>query len=254
MSLGFECYQTQRQALSQAQKHTLKLYLNQALALKQKLVDPTFPNCVKGLDGMIIADNLLKQRNCRGILIGGLSEAAWNQKRKLEELAQHKDVDVLVLDKEFEPQEKFEQGVDWWLPYTKKVKIQTALGYEEKNQNYHANGNEVVLGFTAWPWTTNKSRLEPGLYIPSPIWLADMRKYEIYSQIDFSKVDVEVEEEFDEKLLAKLEKNFGKRVPKFINKRFTRQILSSPYEKDQSRLTEVRLSGLSLNQLRAINN
>ena len=75
-----------------------KIYLNvqQKLALKQLLLlelkHPEYPDVVKGLEGMKIADKVLKEKEVAGVLIGGLAEAVWNQRRKVEDLYQHKDV------------------------------------------------------------------------------------------------------------------------------------------------------------------
>jgi len=114
MGFGLGLSLSQRCTLGHRLKHSQKLGLK--LLLEQKLNHPEYPNMQKGLQGMQIADKILKERNARGVLIGGLSEAIWNQKRKLDELIAHKDVDVAVLDNHFELNKPFENGIDWWLP------------------------------------------------------------------------------------------------------------------------------------------
>ena len=97
--------------LCHRQSTRLEAGLKQLLRLEQQLKHPEYPNMVKGLKGMQTAHDILQGREASGILIGGLSEAVWNQRRKEEKLYQHKDVDVLVLDDV--SVENFEGGIDW---------------------------------------------------------------------------------------------------------------------------------------------
>ena len=72
--LGMCLYQglEQRQYLDHAQK----LELKQLLLLEQRLKDPVDRSDVThGLDGMLIAHQILKGYEASGLLIGGLSEA-----------------------------------------------------------------------------------------------------------------------------------------------------------------------------------
>ncbi len=101
-----------------------KLGLKQLLLLESKLKHPGYiPSPVKGLEGMQTAHQILQEREAAGVLIGGLAEAVWNQRRKEEDLYKHKDVDVLVLDDI--DINKFYGGVDWWLPEQGKITIKS---------------------------------------------------------------------------------------------------------------------------------
>ena len=122
MSLGHYHRLEQRHYLSHAQK----LGLKQLLLLEQKLKHPEYPNAARGLCGMQIAHQILQEREAPGVLIGGLSEAVWSQRRKEEDLYKHKDVDVMVLDDV--DIGKFEGGVDWWLPERGKITLKSSYG------------------------------------------------------------------------------------------------------------------------------
>jgi len=147
MSIGLSlgCYPTQKHSLS----HSQRLYLNQVLEQLQTLRHPEFPNAAKGLDGMLAADSILKSRNSSGVLIGGLCEEVWNQQTKPEDLLKHKDVDVLVLNPEFELQQNFEGGIDWWLEKQGRIKVASTLGYLDQNESWDENANQVILGLSA---------------------------------------------------------------------------------------------------------
>src|SRR3989344_2154018 len=103
MGMCQRLYQQQRQVLSQSQKFALK----QLLELRLELRHPDLPSVIRGLEGIRVAHQILQKRDSIGILIGGLSEAVWNQRRKPEDLEKHKDVDVAVLDKNFKLEERF---------------------------------------------------------------------------------------------------------------------------------------------------
>ncbi len=95
MKLSLQC--SHRQYLSTEQK----LLLKQVLAQRLELRHPEIPDAARGIEGMLAADALLKERNASGLLIGGLADAIWNQRRTEEELKAHKDTDVLVFDSSF---------------------------------------------------------------------------------------------------------------------------------------------------------
>ena len=106
------------QRMTLKQRSTLKQLIN----LKQSLTDPIIPNTARGLEGMLSAHKILQSKKCAGVLIGGLSEAIWNQRRTKEQLSLHKDVDVLVLG-DFNYESCFEGGIDWWNPNEERIKI-----------------------------------------------------------------------------------------------------------------------------------
>jgi hypothetical protein len=224
MGLGFYqvCEQRceQRQILSYAQRFMLK----QLLLLEQRLKHPEYPNMVKGLEGMQKAHQILYERGASGVLIGGLAEAVWNQRRKPEDLYKHKDVDVAVLDESFLLMENFEGGIDWWIPKKGRVTISSDAGsIEGIEKKWYENGAGVILNFGI----DKKVDLNPGLYIPSSDWVIDMREYEANANIDYSNVKVELGEEVFEKFREKIKEKVKTRMPKFIQDSFKSYILSS---------------------------
>ncbi|VVB78301.1 Uncharacterised protein [uncultured archaeon] len=251
MGLSLGCYQIQAQ--KQTLSHAQRLCLKQVLEVLQTLKHPEFPNAAKGLDGMLIADNILKSRNGTGVLIGGLAEEVWNKRTKLQDLYNHKDVDVLVLNKDFELKEDFEGGIDWWLPNQGRIKINSGSNYLEKNSEWNENLNTVILGFYADTFHKRPTLLRPGLYIPSSDFVIEMRRYEAFSRIDFPKVNVEIDDNFENTFNNRMRQKIKTSLPKFIVDKFKGQILSDKYERDYGKIDEIRLQGLSLGELRGIN-
>jgi len=245
LSLGLSLRQTQSHFLSHAQK----LGLEQLLTLKLKLRHPDHPDAIKGLEGMQIAHEILKGREAVGVLIGGLAEAVWNQRRKVDELLTHKDVDVAVLDDDFKLSKPFEGGVDWWMPQTGNVTIKTdATRIEGIQKRWHENGNGAVLSFGM----AKISPLSPGLYIPDPEWVIRMREYEATANIDYGRVETEFNDEVFEKFREKMRKTIKTRLPKFILDAFPGHILSPQYEQDYSKTDAISLEMFDLETLRAI--
>lgn len=243
MSLRMGMYQQIEQRLSFEQKHELKLLL------ELKLVDPELPNPTRGMEGLLVANQILKQRNSTGVLIGGLAREVWNQKRKLEDLAMHKDVDVMVINENFELVERFEGGIDWWLPYTRKINIEYNSGALNENvtSTYWVNGNGALLYFGA----NQISALSPGLYIPSPEWVTQMREYEVTSTIDPC---VQIDWDIIEKFKGKIQNQMGKRLPKYIRDEFKDQIMSDTYAEDWNLTSAIRLVCFDLPTVTAMQN
>ncbi|MBT4804923.1 hypothetical protein HON71_02010 [Candidatus Woesearchaeota archaeon] len=229
-----------------------KIYLNvqQKLALKQLLLlelkHPEYPDVVKGLEGMKIADKVLKEKEVAGVLIGGLAEAVWNQRRKVEDLYQHKDVDVMVLSET--SFDKFEGGVDWWLPQKGRVKVNTEYRRNESEKQWYENGNGVILSFGA----RGGNNLEPGLYIPDRQWVVNMREYEARAHVD-ENVTVGLDDNVYEKFRDHVKKKVKTRLPKFICEEFDRQIMSYQYEPNWRIVETVKLELFDLETLRGIN-
>lgn len=201
------------------ERQETKITAGQIYALLQTLKDPEFPQAAKGLDGMLAADRLLREGDATGVLIGGLSEAVWNKRRTAAELAQHKDVDVLVLDHYFRIEESFEGGVDWWLPEASRY------GWR------WSNGNDCTLLFGV----KKKQELPSGLYILSPQSVLKMREYEARSAVSG------VDDETHGRLLKQLGRNLKTRVPTFIEKAFEGKILDQNYETSAVRLSAVEV-------------
>lgn len=244
MRLGHYQRLEQRHYLSHAQK----LGLKQLLKLELKLKHPEYPNAVRGLEGMQTAHQILQEREASGVLIGGLSEAVWNQRRKEGDLYNHKDVDVMVLDDV--DVGKFEGGVDWWLPEQGKITLKSDYGrVEGVDKQWYANGNGAVLSFGA----KKQNQLAPGLYIPDSEWVIDMREAEAEANIDYGRVDVEFDGDVFEKFRAHIGKRVKTRLPKFIAEAFRGYVLSPHYETDSSKTYAVELERFDLQTLRGIN-
>ena len=241
LSLGY------RQELSHRLSHEQRLGLKHLLLLEQKLRHPDIPNASKGLEGMQIAHEVLRTREAVGILIGGLAESVWNQRRKPEDLLKHKDVDVAVLDDAFKLSEKFEGGIDWWMPQDGKITITSdASRVEGVQKRWYENGNGVVLSFGM-----NRSpELRPGLYIPDSDWVEDMRVYEADVNVDYASISAEFDDDVFEKFRKKIRERVKWCLPKFIKKTFSGYILPPRYEDGWD---DVSLEGFDLETIRGIN-
>lgn len=98
-----------------------ELRQEQRMAHLQILCAPKPPDAVCGIEGMKIADSLLKEMGAVGMLIGGLAKELWSGVSDEERLAKHKDVDVLVLSYDciFHPK-KWMGGIDWWVSHDRE--------------------------------------------------------------------------------------------------------------------------------------
>lgn len=138
------------------------LSLYQGPSLKLLLRAPNPPQAVRGLEGMKVADAILKQYNVAGLLIGGIAKSILRGNINLSSLARHKDVDVLICSVNCEEHpEQWEGGVDWWISH----------GDAEKPTNGCCNILANILFYAE----------EPGLHIPEPnaLWhLAQLEKTE----------------------------------------------------------------------------
>ena len=247
MGLSLGCYQSyeQRHYLSCEQRSGLK----HLLLLEQKLRHPEYPNSVKGLEGMQVAHQILQERGASGILIGGLAEAVWNQRRKPEDLYKHKDVDVAVLDDSSGLGEKFEGGVDWWVPQSGRITISSSISsLEGLQKRWYENANGVVLSFGL----NRRYNLEPGLYIPDSEWVVDMREYEARANVDDRMVKVEFDENVFEKFKEKIRERVKTRLPKFVLGAFRGHVLSPRYEKNYSKMSAVDLESFDYETISAI--
>lgn len=187
MGLHMTLRMAQRQCLRIEQRMQLKQMLLQA----QRLRHPDIPNAIHGLDGMLEAHRILQDKGATGVLIGGLSEAVWNQGRTKEELYAHKDVDVLVLDYD-SGIKRFAGGVDWWLPRKEKVVVRDIYRDKEGPVEFYQNGNGIILSFGAKRRNIGLP-LETGLHILDFESVVTMRVYEAQAHTDFTLVHVEDE-------------------------------------------------------------
>ena len=216
------------------------IQLNQLLGVYIKLKHPEFPNAAKGLEGMIIAHNILKNKEATGILIGGLSEAVWNRQRKKEELDKHKDVDVAILD-EKNHIGRFEGGIDWWHPKKEKVTVTEDFGkIENLERKYYENCNKVKLLFDVEKY----AELNPGLYIPHYEYVLDMRETEAITYFEIKNPKAELDEDVIKKFREKTKKRIGTKLPKFVTESFKEYILPSPYEQVKIKIGNIETRGL----------
>ena len=111
------------------------------------------PNPIRGLAGLEAANQVLLARQRVGLLIGGLAREIWTNNVALSDFSEHKDVDVMVLERKVKEDERlervhdFEGGIDWWQ--------HDGTGYR--------NANGVQLRYTA----RSMPRFQPGLYMPN---------------------------------------------------------------------------------------
>jgi len=253
MSLGFrlECRQTQRYVLrlGTEQKQSLK----QLLQMLQTLREPEFPQAARGLAGMLAADELLKERSARGILIGGLAQAIWNQRRSPSGLESHKDVDVLVLDQAFALKEDFEGGIDWWLPYKRWITIKEHAVSADLQIKWFQNLNKVVLGFTIQDDHIPES-FAPGLYLPGPDWVIKSLYVEAQTHRGSEDIDLDTESDIYQAFASRFKRRKIKtRVPQFLKRIFPRRICCSSYVDGLSLTDYLKLKGHVISKLREIN-
>ncbi|PIN93192.1 hypothetical protein COU54_03950 [Candidatus Pacearchaeota archaeon CG10_big_fil_rev_8_21_14_0_10_31_24] len=236
LTLSMSCAQSL--GLSLCQRMGLK-YL---LQLEQTLNHPEFPEAVRGFEGIKIADSYLKEEGSSGLLIGGLSKSVWNKNRTNDDLLRHKDVDVLILDDRFNLPSKFYKGVDWWVPQTRRLQINSDAGGFEGDVKWYENGHEIPLAFTINP--RGDCKLIPGIYFPSTDFVIDTILTEVYAGIDYNRINVELDDEVEEAFERRLRKGLGKKIPYFLDQYIGKRILSKK---------ELELEGLELRTIAAIN-
>lgn len=171
----------QSHSLNQGLTHEQRLMVGHILELRLELREPVFSTPTCGLEGIMTAHRLLKDRNKTGVLIGGVAESVWSQQRTEAELAKHKDVDVLVLsgDQHFE---QFEGGIDWWEPVDIRFdSIRTDSGTMRNiTRRFWTNGHRCTLTYRI----EVDPKLDPGLYILSPERTVGIRLAEAEASID----------------------------------------------------------------------
>lgn len=213
--MQLQCSLSQSTSLS----HELKMLLRQVLAQRLELRHPDIPEAKRGLEGMLVADALLKERHASGLLIGGLADAIWNQRRTEEELLEHHDTDVLVLSEDFVLEEKFERGIDWWLPTSALLVMKELYGNVEGKVHWWQNGNGICLRYGIGHYGEAK----PGLYLPHRLDVISMRAAEIMAGIDVNRV--ELSGDFEDELYRRIEKKMGTQTPSFLRKAFPQTLM-----------------------------
>ncbi|MBI2589915.1 hypothetical protein HYW32_02755 [Candidatus Berkelbacteria bacterium] len=131
---------------------------------------PSPGNPKRGVAGLLAADQYLKEHNIPGVLIGGLALSIWiKRKRRVNDigamLASHKDVDVFILGGDHVPA-RFAKGIDWW--------------FWKRLSDAPMNGKGFPL---RWGLKTKNNPRAPGLYLISPILLAQIRLHEYRKRV-----------------------------------------------------------------------
>ena len=215
--MGMELRLSQRlnQELTLQQKQELKHQQSQRLSEKQELSlllrlelrSPAPLEAIRGMEGVIKANEILKEKKRVGILIGGLARKVWERTSGPEDFLR-KDVDVLVLEENEEdnitPQIKYgEGGIDWWLPGKKFVKYTDRNGsWVEGSQKFYKNINGVILNFYA----SSPEKNIPGLYLLNLNQLIALQFTESSAAIKGSVINDEVGEKFEEHLRRSYQK------------------------------------------------
>lgn len=120
------------------------------MAKKQPLKSPGPVNATNALDGMVIADKILKEYGVIGLLIGSLAKMIWHGCKE-KQLVSANDVDVLVLSSGCKHHPKrYEGDIDWYISH----------GYDESPVNGAGTGL-VIRAMVKVQYPSN-----PGLYIP----------------------------------------------------------------------------------------
>ena len=174
--------------------------LEQVISLQLKLKHPEFPDAARGLEGMMDADAILKEKNVLGVLVGSLSVDIWRKKVSQEKFRNHKDVDVMVVSPEANFSQ-FEGGVDWWLPQ----RIEDASGWPKVVSYRWVNGNDVQLRFGALYQKPHATLPDPaGLYLPGPKYVVEITKLTLLEKFkeEYPEqvIDAEVSEEIEKSL------------------------------------------------------
>jgi hypothetical protein len=132
-------------------------------------------NPLKGLDRVKYAADVLERNKACGVLIGSQLEALLN----LGEERQPKDIDIMVLSRDFNPASTNEatvQQIDWWLPTEVEIVVYEEQRYRNVNQTFWRNSVNQALFFTLEIETVKDFR---GLLIPNRDLYARIRLTEI---------------------------------------------------------------------------
>ncbi|MAF99571.1 MAG: hypothetical protein CMH61_03065 [Nanoarchaeota archaeon] len=128
----------------------------------KKLVKPEVQNPTRGLEGMIRADEILLSRGAVGFLIGGVAQECYRSDNPAA-YKKHKDVDVMVMDENFELRKDFEGGIDWFLP---------------RDEGW-INANGIILNYFI-----REEISGAGLYVPNFCALAEIAVIDAMSYLD----------------------------------------------------------------------
>ncbi len=128
-----------------------------------------------GIEGLRIADKILKKYNVSGLLVGGLAKAFFfSANLEQEYLNFHSDIDVVILSSDCQAHHPmcYEGGIDWFLCHQENVSKSSP---EFSTQYFPVSATGVFL-----PWKIGFDKsLKPGLYFPSALNIIAMTEAEI---------------------------------------------------------------------------
>lgn len=144
--------------------------------------DGEMPFPKKGIEGIRQADETLKQAGAVGVLIGGLAYDLYSTPKShldTDKLANHKDVDVIILGTDaFLPKKRWQDGIDWWA-YDEVINGITSPG--EYLSGGRGDVGKITLDFLIS--SIDHTDLEPGLHIPDIAFLRTIKKIELESAL-----------------------------------------------------------------------
>ncbi|MGB3241518.1 MAG: AarF/ABC1/UbiB kinase family protein, partial [Candidatus Omnitrophota bacterium] len=168
-------------------KMTLKQLMKITIRIEKE--DPVPPEAKVGLEGLKEADRILKEHGAVGIIIGSTAASLYNRRKKDKDLKKHSDIDVVVLTPASQlkkPFEKFEGGIDWWLPEDLSEGETIKDAYNREVKRIFVNGNGVFLRAGVEPDTklVEVDLPEPGLHLPSRDFAIDLTECVAMALID----------------------------------------------------------------------
>ena len=223
------------------------------MLLKQQLLSPfDFPNASTGLEAAKKAHEVLLERKAVGVIMGGFMRAA-HQGHGWKRLGQRKDLDVLVLNKDFQLARPFEAGIDWWLPREERLRVVGDASISDETLIRYFNCNEVCLWYSL---CADEFRYGNGLYLLNHETLIEIMLHEALVGLKGTVSDIDVIDEYRERLQNRFSKDIAKGVERFFGKRicnhygvdeFSIRAMERPLA-----INQVRLLTLSSEQHRAV--
>jgi hypothetical protein len=223
-SLGTDRYGQERLALTTDQQLTLiqygRLQLLELFRLTQNfgIVKYDDLKAALGIDALLRADKLLKDRKAVAVIVGSVATDLWRKRATDQHLKKHGDIDIVVLSDGLELTDIYEEGYDWLLP----VAVMTPAGDPVLKLN--VVGGDTFL--RACIGHKSLESIEPGLYLPSRQFLIDLTLTVARSELSG---DPE-EQKLIRRLRAKIERRLGKEpaeiwAQEFITSRGVPQVL-----------------------------
>lgn len=205
------------QGLVPQQKMLLESVLEQIQELDENEPEPE--KARKGLEGLVEADRILKERGAIGIVVGSVSAALYGTDVTVPGLAGHPDVDVVALTPGFKVQEPFEGGIDWWLPMElpRQHNIEDAGGDRLERIFVNSHNYFIRAGMKLNMNFKDVKEMKPGLYLPEKNFLVDLTRAVAMASIDSR---IEVDDGVIMSLSDKIDKAMGEDVTPLWAKTF----------------------------------